>query len=149
MLAFTEADSLCTSQTRRDVAVSLHVANLLPDIGQVPGRYVNGSGLSRDPDRFLSQDAEISSPFSTVERLVIGIGERDPLSLVARGWLARLGRLLFGIEAPRPFADRRLEALRLLTIALRRGPVPAAALDDALAAGLTQQQIEHLSSRGK
>jgi hypothetical protein len=87
------------------------------------------------------------SPFSPLELLVIAIGERDPLTVSAGGWWARLRRTLFGIEAPRPFADRRLETLRELAIALRRRRSPDSALEAALAAGITLRQIEHLRSR--
>lgn len=85
--------------------------------------------------------------FSPLELMVIGIGKRDRATLVRRGSrLARLQRLLFGIEPPTPFADARLEALRLLTVALRRRESPDAEIAAALAAGVTPQQIEQLRS---
>ena len=76
-------------------------------------------------------------PFSPLELLVIGVGERDQLTLVTNSWWAQARRLLFGVEAPRPFLDRRLEALRLLTLALRRRRSHDAALAAALAAGVS------------
>lgn len=85
--------------------------------------------------------------FSPLELMVIGIGKRDRATVVKRGSrLARLQRLLFGIELPTPFADARLEALRSLVIALRRREHPDAEIAAALAAGVTPQQIEHLRS---
>lgn len=86
--------------------------------------------------------------FSPLELLVISIGDRDPITSVRPGSrLAQLRQWLFGIEAPRPFADRRLEALRSLAIALRRRRGPDAEVAAALAAGLTSQQIAHLRLR--
>lgn len=83
--------------------------------------------------------------FSPLELTVIGIGRRDPATRVKRGSrLARLGRMLFGIEPPTPFADARLEALRSLAVALRRRGAPDAEIAAALAAGVTPRQIEHL-----
>lgn len=84
--------------------------------------------------------------FTPLELLVIGIGERDPLVEFTSGRWARLRRTLFGIEVPRPFADPRLEALRMLAIALRRRRTPDALINAALAAGVTRAQIEHLRS---
>lgn len=86
--------------------------------------------------------------FSPLELTVIGIGERDrPVLLRSDGRLARLGRFLFGIEAPASFADRRLEALRLLANALRHGRRPDAPIAAALASGVTPRQIEILKAR--
>lgn len=85
--------------------------------------------------------------FSPLELTVIGIGRRDPATRVKRGSrLARLQRLLFGIEPPTPFADARLEALRSLAVALRRRGSPDAEIAAALAAGVTPEQIEQLRS---
>lgn len=88
--------------------------------------------------------------FTPLERLVIDIGYRDPLTRIAYGSrLARLRRWLFGIEAPRPFGDRRLEALRGLVLALRRhGHGAEAEIAAALQAGISRQQVEHLRSAG-
>lgn len=86
--------------------------------------------------------------FTRLEVLVIGIGERDRPALTRpAGRLAQLGRLLFGIEAPSPFADPRLEALRSVANALRHGRRPGAAVVAALASGITQPQIEVLMTR--
>ena len=83
--------------------------------------------------------------FTPLELTVIGIGRRDPATRVRRGSrLARLQRLLFGIEPPTPFADARLEALRSLAVALRRRGSPDAEIAAVLAAGVTPQQVEHL-----
>lgn len=97
----------------------------------------------------LSIPVADASVFSPLELIVIGIGDRDPITSVKWGSrLARLRQWLFGIEAPRPFADRRLEALRSLAIALRRRRrSPDAEVAAALAAGVTHGQIEHLRLR--
>lgn len=85
--------------------------------------------------------------FSPIELLVIGIGRGDRSTSVKQGsGVARLQRLLFGIEHPTPFADARLEALRSLVISLRRHDRSQAAIAIALAAGVTEQQIAHLGS---
>lgn len=83
--------------------------------------------------------------FSRVELLVIGIGKRDRSTLVEPGTLlARIQRLVFGIEHPAPFADARLEALRSLVVSLRQRRRANAAIAIALAAGVSVQQIAHL-----
>ena len=84
--------------------------------------------------------------FSPLDMSVIGIGKRDRLSFVKPGSrLAKLQRFLFGIEAPLPFADRRLEALRRLALASRRrGRSFADEAALALQAGVTPAQIRHL-----
>ena len=97
--------------------------------------------------RSISPDIS-AALFSPLEMLVIGIGTRDPLKSPARGSrVARLARFLFGIEGPQPFADRHLEALRSLTVALRRERGLEAAIGTALAAGITQQQVDYLRTR--
>lgn len=86
--------------------------------------------------------------FSRLELLVIDIGQRDrPVSPRPAGRLAQLGRLLFGIEGPSPFADSRLEALRSVANALRHGRSPGVAVAAALASGITRRQIEVLKTR--
>ena len=61
--------------------------------------------------------------------------------------LARLGGLLFGWKPPQPLADPRLEALRVLVIALRRrGGRPQEAVDDALRAGVSEAQLNLLAA---
>ncbi len=86
--------------------------------------------------------------FTPLELLVIGVGARDRAARAHReSRLARLGRLLFGIEAPTPFADARLEALRSLAFASKRGGRRAErAIAAARAAGITHAQIEQLVS---
>lgn len=87
-------------------------------------------------------------PFTPLELLVIEIGARDRATLVkSRSRLARLMRLLFGIEAPAPFADARLEALRVLANAGRHsGQRAERAITAARDAGFTADQIEQLIS---
>lgn len=86
-------------------------------------------------------------PFTPLELLVIGIGRRDSLMLPeTKSRLSRMWRWMFGIEAPRPFADPRLEALRTLAVALRRQRDPGAAIAAARAAAITPQQIAHIVS---
>lgn len=88
--------------------------------------------------------------FSPLELLVIGVGERDRQPLFKPGGrLARLRRLLFGIEDPTPFRDPRLESLRSLAGALRRRRrSPHAEVTAALANGVTPQQLIYLKARG-
>lgn len=122
------------------------------------------AGTATDPDFEVAAEATIAlgapiapgklalgrdSPlFSPLELLVIGIGERDRLILLRPGGrLAQLGRLLFGIEVPSPFAEPRLEALRSVANALRHGRKPGAAVAAALASGITRLQIEVLKAR--
>lgn len=89
-----------------------------------------------------------AAPFSALELRVIGIGEKDPgVWLKPGSRLARLRRLLFGIEAPTPFADRRLEALRLLAGALRGHRRSDLRIAAALEAGITPRQIDYLKAR--
>lgn len=93
--------------------------------------------------------ARPATPFSDLELRVIAIGGRDPLRLVRPDSRSgRLWRMLFGIEAPLPFADRRLEALRRLVVASRRGARRfATETATALQAGVTPLQIQHLRDR--
>lgn len=97
----------------------------------------------------LAGSTHAESPFSDLELRVIAIGERDPLRLVRpESRLGKLQKTLFGIEAPLPFADRRLEALRRLVVAGRRGARRFAfEAAFALEAGVTPQQIQHLRMR--
>lgn len=93
--------------------------------------------------------AKTSRPiFSPLELLVIGIGASDRRTFIKpESRLGRLQQLLFGIEAPLPFADQRLEALRRLALALRRhGRSSDAEAALALQAGVTSEQIQHLRS---
>lgn len=110
--------------------------------------------IPTDSDEEPSEDAVVqptdtaAAPFSALELRVIGIGERDPVVWFNPGGrLARLRRLLFGIEAPTPFADRRLEALRLLAGALRGDRRSDSRIADALEAGITPRQIDYLKAR--
>lgn len=102
---------------------------------------------ANDPDvPVLAEVDAASALFSPLEWAVIGIGRRDRAGWFAPDGLAdRIQRLLFGIRTPRPFADRRLEALRRLALATTRpGQNAAAAIRAADEAGLTPAQIRHL-----
>lgn len=96
-----------------------------------------------------ADDRPRQAVFSALEETVIAIGSRDPLVLTTPGSrLGKLLRLLFGIEPPLPFADRRLEALRTLALAVRRSARRfEAEATLALQAGVTPEQIHHLRSR--
>jgi hypothetical protein len=91
--------------------------------------------------------AEIQ-PFNVLELIVVQIGRRDrPSRLKPNGWLAILWKTFFGVEQATRLADPRLEALRVLVIALgERHPRPAT-FKAALAAGITRQQLEFLVVR--
>ena len=82
--------------------------------------------------------------FAELERLAVLIGARDPLP--GAGLVARWLRGLFDLSTPRPLADPRLEALRRLVLALRRG-TPAEATGAALRAGVTPGQVDLLTTR--
>lgn len=98
------------------------------------------------PFRIAANDEAL---FSALELLVVGIGEMDPPAVLRPGGrLARTLRLLFGIKAPAPFADVRLEALRSLAGALRHRRDTDAQIAAALGAGITLQQVEYLKTRG-
>lgn len=94
----------------------------------------------------LGDKAMIPAPFDTLERAAIAIGRRDRLPLFARnGRVARLLGAIFGIAPAQPLANPRLEALRLLVIALRRsGRDGEAAVAAARAAGLPAAQVARL-----
>jgi hypothetical protein len=117
------------------------------------GAYENQTGVTRTnalpevavlpPVQSLQDIGEL---FSGLELQAIEIGKRDPVSLFkTTGRAARIGKLLFGIEQPRPLADRRLEGLRLLVLKLRHSkPDLQDAIEGARAAGISQAQVESL-----
>jgi len=129
---------------------------LHPPFGAHPGRLSlvpssePGGHEASQPARPTATGAS-EALFSKLELLVIGIGDRDPPARLAPdGRLARLRRLLFGIAAPAPFANPRLEALRSLASALRhRRRDPDVKVVAALAAGITPEQIENLKARNQ
>lgn len=93
----------------------------------------------------LGDKAMIPAPFDTLERAAIAIGRRDRLA--RNGRVARLLGTIFGIAPAQPLANPRLEALRLLVIALRRsGRDGEAAIAAARAAGLPSAQVARLLS---
>lgn len=87
-------------------------------------------------------------PFNVLELMVVQIGRRDRHScLKPNGWLAILCQTFFGVEQTTRLADPRLEALRILVIALgQRHPRPAT-FKAALTAGITRKQIDFLVAR--
>lgn len=110
---------------------------------------IANEGLGSAPGLQVEDVESGARLFTPLELLVIGVGARDRATFVnPKSLLARLGRMLFGIEAPAPFADARLETLRSLAVASRRGRRTAArAIAAALTAGFTRAQIEQLVSR--
>ncbi len=86
----------------------------------------------------MESKPEAPFSFTRLEIAAIQIGKRDPLPLrESARRVTRLGRLLFGPRLPNPLANARLEALRLVVIALRQPHrSPADAIDTALAAAL-------------
>lgn len=111
----------------------------------IPATEVASAGAPEPAAPAFERDAPLFSP---LELMVIGIGERDrPTSLRPHGRPARLRRFLFGIEAPAPFADRRLEALRSLANALRHGRDLDGPLAAAKENGVAPRQIEMLKIR--
>lgn len=84
--------------------------------------------------------------FDNLERAVIALGKRDPL-ISNMGPRARTIARLFGITAPNALAAPRLEALRLLVIALRRRDRhPGVEVAAALGSGFSQDQINCLAT---
>lgn len=77
--------------------------------------------------------------------MAVQIGRRDRHSgLNPNGWLAIVCKAFFGVEQATRLADPRLEALRVLVIALRRHHPRPSTFKAALAAGITQEQLEFL-----
>jgi hypothetical protein len=96
-----------------------------------------------------SESAPEERPSLTrLEVAAIHIGKSDPLPILESGGrLARLGRFLFGSKQPNALANERLEALRLVVIALRRhGRSPQDAIEAALAAGIPRSQLDALAA---
>lgn len=83
--------------------------------------------------------------FDNLELAVIAVGKRDPV-IRCMGRRARAIARFFGLKAPNALAAPRLEALRLLVIALRRREhYPSVEVAAALANGFSQEQIDCLS----
>jgi len=86
--------------------------------------------------------------FNDLERAVIAVARCDPVTR-KMGPKVRAIASLFGFTPPNPLADSRLEALRLLVIALRRRDRhPGAEVVAAVASGFSQDQIDWLSKGG-
>lgn len=85
-------------------------------------------------------------PFDGLELAVIDIGRRDA-GAHAGGKMRFVQWLqsVFGPVSSRPLASPRLEALRLLVIALRQQRrSPQKEIDDAMSAGVSRSQIDRL-----
>ncbi|AGH51244.1 MULTISPECIES: hypothetical protein [Sphingomonadales] len=85
--------------------------------------------------------------FDRAEWSVIGLAAHDDTtSLAPDGWWARLRHRLFGIEAPRPLANERLEALRrfAVTARLRRRKIDHHEIARFVAAGFSAFQADML-----
>lgn len=92
-------------------------------------------------------DAIAGGGFSALEWNVVALARRDSLrSLATPGRLSRAMGSLFGSGTASTLADPRLEALRRMAVhAWRRGfAVPMAEIQQFLAAGFTEAQIETL-----
>jgi hypothetical protein len=102
---------------------------------------------AENPVAIKSATDEMQS-FTHLQVAAIRIGISDALPLPAFGrLLARLGRFLLGTKPPNPLADERLEALRLVVIALRRRHQnPADAIEAALVAGIPRSQLDALTA---
>ena len=84
--------------------------------------------------------------FGDLEFAVIAVARCDPVTRMM-GPKTRAVAWLFGITAPNSLADPRLEALRLLVIALRRRDrYPEEEVTVALARGFSRNQIYCLSA---
>jgi hypothetical protein len=86
--------------------------------------------------------------FDRLELAVIAIAGCDPLTR-NMGLKVRVIAWVFGIKPPNALADPRLEALRLLVIALRRrGHHPGVEVTAAQASGFSQEQVDWLLQAG-
>lgn len=96
------------------------------------------------------EDAKTAPRLSATEWRAVTVALRDaerlPCSLSRKeGRIGRLVRWLTGIEAPRPLADPRLEAVRSFVCASRRNMARAREIGAELAGfGYTPSQIEAL-----
>lgn len=96
---------------------------------------------------YLAQRAELAEPVLTrLERRVVDIVRKDSLkTLKPRRERGRLARMLLGPEPVSPsFANPRLEAIRRVAVhGWQQGiAIPARALGEARAAGLTRGEID-------
>jgi hypothetical protein len=82
--------------------------------------------------------------FTREEWTVIDLAEHDGVwSLKTESRLARLATWLFGIEPPRPLANKRLESLRRLAVRIwRQGKLTRAAVEEFVAAGFSSRQAD-------
>ncbi len=102
-------------------------------------------------ERPVAMEAEVthiasSALFDALEIAVIALGKNDPVFMNMGPWSRTIARL-FGITAPNALAAPRLEALRLLVIALRRqNRDPRVEVAAALGSGFSQDQIDRLSA---
>lgn len=87
--------------------------------------------------------------FDRAEWSVISLASRDDrASLAPDSFWQRMRRRLFGIEAPRPLANERLEALRRFTVLawLRRRQVDHQEITRLVTAGFSKFQADVLLS---
>jgi len=87
--------------------------------------------------------------FSHAERMVIAISRHDPVSGLTRSSRTkRLLKQIIGIRERAPFADRRLEALRRMAVALRAKREDHAIFeaDEFYAAGFRSEDLTYLAA---
>jgi hypothetical protein len=91
---------------------------------------------------------EAPPPFTHLEAMAIQVGRSDPIFLPnAAGRLVKIARVLFGSKPANPLANGRLEALRVVVIAMRRGgSIPGRVIDAAIATGITPAQLDGLAT---
>lgn len=123
-----------------------HVGRLPPPPEERPacGAVV----FDHNGSRTMEVDVTVyASPlFGNLEFAVIAVARCDPITRNMGPKIAAIARLL-GITPPNSLADPRLEALRLLVIALRRRDrYPETEITVALAHGFSRNQIDWLSA---
>lgn len=128
-------------------------ANALLIINSLPRRRSSAQHDRRSPpaltNRTLFFSAENAKteiqPFNALELIVVHIGRQDRHSCrKPDSKLAILCKTFLGVAQATRLADPRLEALRVLVIALGRHHPQPATFKAALAAGITAQQLEFL-----
>ena len=96
------------------------------------------------------QNDSTAARFGPLEMTIIKLAEADPVASIGPpSRFAAFFERWFGIERPRPFADRRLEALRRFAVLARvtGGQLPVEEIRLFLGAGFTRFQARALQRR--
>ena len=110
---------------------------------------------SEDANRLPESEVSGLGGLGRDEWSVVDFARKDGLwSLAPNGILARVARVLFGIQPPRPLANERLEALRrFAVVAWKKGKVGVAQARELAAAGFScvdaRQVLDYVARRRK